>query len=298
MLMIILAFLAGFVLSATAAYYSIVGFVAIFPGAVLSIILMGVALEFGKLVAASWVYRNWKTSPIVIKTYMSLAVMVLMFITSMGVFGFLSKAHLDHSVLGQVDNQYQIETLTANIDSKQKSVDLINRQLDNIDDSLRKYIEMGYVTKGLDQKKQLDAERLKLDEQRQLIETELVDLKSKRNVLTVEVKKIEAEIGPLKYIAELVYGEEEAPKMFDKTVRWVIVLIVSVFDPLAIALLLAANISLMNRIKPVVTIELPPIVTKELDTDSEIVYTANSEPVPVSVMEPVVDDDMGHRYQR
>jgi len=287
MLMTILAFLAGFALSATAAYYSIIGLLAIFPGAVVPIVLMGITLEFGKLVAASWIYRNWRTSPFLIRAYMGLAVLVLMFITSMGIFGFLSKAHLDQSLLGAVDNQYEIETLNSTIESKNKTVALLVRQMDNIDESLSKYIEMGYVTKGLDQKKQLDVERKELDDQRLALENELVELKSKRNTLSIDVKKNEAEIGPLKYIAELVYGEAEAPKMFDKTVRWVIVLIVSVFDPLAIALLIAGNISLMNRVMPVVGEgrRRPIINPEKLDYEPEIVYTANSEPVSISDMD-------------
>lgn len=296
MLMIILALLAGLSLSATAAYYSIIGLVTIFPGAKVPIIIMGIVLEFGKLVAASWIYRNWRISPILIKIYMVLAVLVLIFITSMGIFGFLSKAHLQHTTIDSLDNTYQVETLNSTIESREKRVILIEKQIANIDDSLTRYIELGAVSKGLVQKKNLNAERLELETQRESTEAELIDLKTKRNVLMIEVKKVEAEVGPLRYIAELVYGEENAPKMFDKTVRWIIVLLVAVFDPFAIALLLAANVSLLQRI--------PRIKEgKKVDQNAEMMYTTKSEPEQVVVMDDVcptcsIETTDGHHYQR
>lgn len=282
--MALLAFLAGFALSGTAAYYSIIGLVAIFPGAKIPIIVMGVALEFAKLVAASWIYRNWRTSPKLIKGYMTLAVIVLMFITSMGIFGFLSKSHLDHSLTVGVETTAQIQTLDGRIAAGESRVDFISRQIKSIDDSMTKYIDMGYVTKGLEQMKRFEADRKALEEQRIVAESEVLELKAKRNELEVSVKKQQAEVGPLRYIAELVYGEADAASHFDETVRWVIILLVAVFDPLAIALLLAGNISLMQRIK--VELKAP----EKVDAEAEIVYTANSEPVqPMVIEEPVVE---------
>ncbi|UCF70825.1 MAG: hypothetical protein JSW49_00685, partial [candidate division WOR-3 bacterium] len=249
MFMAILAFLAGFALSATAAWYSIVGLMAIFPGAKVPIIIMGVALEFAKLVAASWIYRNWKKSPFLIRAYMTTAVIVLIFITSMGIFGFLSKSHLEHSLTAGAETRAQIATIDTQLVSREKSRDFLNRQLDALDDSLDRYIELGYVTKGLDQMKQLEEDRKELEAQRATLEEEIIDLNARRNELDVSIKKVEVEVGPLRYIAELIYGEENAPSHFDETVRWVIILLVSVFDPFAVALLLAGNISLIHYAK-------------------------------------------------
>ena len=307
MFMAILAFLAGFALSATAAYYSIVGLMAIFPGAQIPIIIMGVALEFAKLVAASWIYRNWKKSPFLIRAYMTTAVLVLIFITSMGIFGFLSKSHLEHSLTAGAETRAQIATIDTQLVSREKSRDFLNRQLDALDDSLDRYIELGYVTKGLDQMKQLEEDRKELETQRAALEEEIIDLNARRNELDVSIKKVEVEVGPLRYIAELIYGEENAPEHFDETVRWVIILLVSVFDPFAVALLLAGNISLMQQVRP--KREIPyqldttgPAVEDEIishpeagnisvrfDPEDEIVYTANSEPVSPMVMEEEVE---------
>jgi len=295
MFMAILAFLAGFALSATAAWYSIVGLMAIFPGAKVPIIIMGVALEFAKLVAASWIYRNWKKSPFLIRAYMTSAVLVLIFITSMGIFGFLSKSHLEHSLTAGADVTAEIQTIDTKLVSREKSRDFLNRQLDALDDSLDRYIELGYVTKGLDQMKQLEEDRKELEAQRSTLEEEIIQLSARRNELEVSVKKVEVEVGPLRYIAELVYGEENARAHFDQTVRWVIILLVSVFDPFAVALLLAGNISLMQYAKDrgmeKRKLELQPYQldtsgpTENIDPETEIVYTANSEPVPTMVME-------------
>jgi len=268
---------------------------AIFPGAKVPIIIMGVALEFAKLVAASWIYRNWKKSPFLIRAYMTSAVLVLIFITSMGIFGFLSKSHLEHSLTAGADVTAEIQTIDTKLVSREKSRDFLNRQLDALDDSLDRYIELGYVTKGLDQMKQLEEDRKELEAQRSTLEEEIIQLSARRNELEVSVKKVEVEVGPLRYIAELVYGEENARAHFDQTVRWVIILLVSVFDPFAVALLLAGNISLMQYAKDrgmeKRKLELQPYQldtsgpTENIDPETEIVYTANSEPVPTMVME-------------
>lgn len=298
MFMAILAFLAGFALSATAAWYSIVGLMAIFPGAKVPIIIMGVALEFAKLVAASWIYRNWRKSPFLIRMYMTSAVLVLIFITSMGIFGFLSKSHLEHSLTAGAETRAQIATIDTQLVSREKSRDFINRQLDALDDSLDRYIELGYITKGLEQMKQLEEDRRELEAQRATLEEEIIDLNARRNELDVSIKKVEVEVGPLRYIAELVYGEEEAPDHFDETVRWVIILLVSVFDPFAVALLLAGNISLMQQVRPKPKPQLENSIYEhpeagnievKFDPETEIVYTANSEPVPTMVMEEEVE---------
>lgn len=248
MLMVFLLFLSGFLLSVTAAYYSIVGLIAIFPGATVAIVAMGVTLELAKLVAASWLYRNWSQAPFMLKSYLISAVALLMFITSMGIFGFLSKAHLEHSITSSADSSYELQTLEQTIESRQKTATMLERQINNIDASLEKYLtgDVTDVTRGLAQKRRLDAERKELEAERKVVETELIELKTKRNTVATEVKKQEVEVGPLKYIAELIYGES-AESHFDSAVRSVIILLVLVFDPLAVVLLIAGNVSLQLK---------------------------------------------------
>lgn len=248
MLLDYLVLAVALILSGVAAYYSVVGLAAIFSGAFLSVVVMGSALELGKLVAASWLYRNWEEAPKLIKYYLSVAVVVLMFITSMGIFGYLSKAHLETQALMTSDVSAELQTLNDTIESKTNTKVLVEKQIENIDNTLVKYIEMGSVTKGLQEKRRLDGERKQLEQERKAVEQEIVQLKSKKNNLESEIKKIEVEVGPLKYIAELVYGSD-AESHFGSAVRMVIILLILVFDPLAVILLIAANSNFVNKQK-------------------------------------------------
>ena len=243
MLLDYLVLAVALILSGVAAYYSVVGLAAIFSGAFFSIVLMGSALELGKLVAASWLYRNWDEAPKLIKYYLTVAVVVLMFITSMGIFGYLSKAHLETSATMSSGITTELQTINDTIESKTNTKVLVEKQIENIDNTLVKYIELGSVTKGLQEKRKLDGERKQLEEERKAVEKELIELKAQKNKLESEVKKIEVEVGPLKYIAELIYGSD-AESHFDSAVRLVIIILILVFDPLAVILLIAANFKL------------------------------------------------------
>lgn len=231
-------------LSGVAAYYSIVGLAAIFSGAFFSIVLMGSALELGKLVSASWLYQNWDEAPKLMKYYLSTAIIVLMFITSMGIFGYLSKAHLETAALATSDTTAEIQTLVDTIESRNNSKILVEKQLAGIDNILVKYIELGSVTKGIQEKKKQTQERRELEIERKGIDKETIELKSKLNTLRARQAKIEVEVGPLKYIAELMYGRDGAKDHLDSSVRMVIILLIIVFDPLAVILLIAANFNL------------------------------------------------------
>lgn len=250
-----LVFLSGFLLSSTAAYYSIIGLISIFPGAKVAIIAMGATLELSKLVAASWLYRNWKEAPSLIKGYLLSSIVILMIITSMGIFGFLSKSHLEHQVTSTSEVTAQIQTLDQSIASREKNAKMLERQLNNIDTSLEKYLEKDDVTKGLQAKRRLDKERNVLETERKNVEADLLQLQSQRNALSLEVKKQEVEIGPLKYIAELIYGQD-AESHFDSAVRMVIILLIVVFDPLAVILLIAGNFSLERNTIPTTPLPL------------------------------------------
>ena len=247
MLGILIVFLSAISISVIAAGYSIMGLATLFAGAVIPIIAMGSALEVGKLVAASWLYNNWR-NPLVpksIKAYLTSAVVVLIFITSMGIFGFLSKAHLDQ-VQPVSSNNIKIELIDKQINQQQIIIDRSQKTLDQLDKALDKYIDMEYVTRGLKERKKQEEERNLLTTTINNASDMIGELTLQKAELSLEQDKIEAEVGPIKYIAELIYGDE-AKDHFDKAVRWVIIVLIFVFDPLAVLLLIAANISLRTR---------------------------------------------------
>ena len=243
MFLTILTFLSAISISIIAAGYSIVGLATLFAGAVVPIILMGSALEVGKLVAASWLYHNWNSEvPRLLKLYLFIAIIVLIFITSLGIFGFLSKAHLDQ-VKPTSSNNIKIELLNNQIKSQELIIERSQKTLTLLDKALEVYIDKEYVTRGLKERKKQKPERDVLTLAINEASDKIAELSDKKGSLKLEQDKIEAEVGPIKYVAELIYGEN-AKDMFDHAVRVVILILIFVFDPLAVLLLIAANISL------------------------------------------------------
>ena len=243
MFLTILTFLSAISISVIAAGYSIIGLATLFAGAVIPIIAMGSALEVGKLVAASWLYNDWNSNvPRLLKAYLFGAIIVLIFITSIGIFGFLSKAHLDQ-VKPTSGNNIKIELLDNQINQQQKIIDRSQKTLDQLDKALEVYIEKEFVTRGLKERKKQEEERNTLNNAINNASDKIAELTNQKASLSLEQNKIEAEVGPIKYVAELIYGEN-AEDNFDKAVRIVILILIFVFDPLAVLLLIAANISL------------------------------------------------------
>jgi len=243
MFLTILTFLSAISISIIAAGYSIIGLATLFAGAVIPIIAMGSALEVGKLVAASWLYHNWNSDvPRLLKGYLFGAIIILVFITSMGIFGFLSKAHLDQ-VKPTSSNNIKIELLDNQIKSQQLIIDRSQKTLTLLDKALEVYIDKEFVTRGLKERRKQEPERLELNTAIKEASNEIGRLSEEKGTLSLEQNKIEAEVGPIKYVAELIYGEN-AEDNFDKSVRIVILILIFVFDPLAVLLLIAANISL------------------------------------------------------
>lgn len=242
MIFALVLFASALFLSTVAAFYSIVGLVSIFPAAELPIIIMGASLEVCKLVAASWLYRNWITAPSLIKYYFTISVVVLSFITSMGIFGFLSKAHIEQTTITG-DNSLQIELLDKKIQREQKRItdaELVISQLDQAVQTLMDYDRVRGPNGAIATREKQKAERADLNiiiDNAQVIITEL---QQEKFILNREQIAFEAEVGPIKYIADFIYGEADK-KLIEKAVRAVIVIIVLVFDPLAIILLIAAN---------------------------------------------------------
>jgi len=243
MFLTLLTFLSAISISVIAAGYSIIGLATLFAGAVIPIIAMGSALEVGKLVAASWLYHNWNNDvPRLLKGYLFGAIIILIFITSMGIFGFLSKAHLDQ-VKPTTGNNIKIELLDNQINQQEKIIDRSQKTLTLLDKALEVYIDKEYVTRGLKERKKQKPERDALTLAINEASDEIFKLTNQKASLSLEQDKIEAEVGPIKYVAELIYGEN-AEDNFDHAVRIVILILIFVFDPLAVLLLIAANISL------------------------------------------------------
>ena len=231
-------------ISAVAAYYSIVGLMAIFSAAAFSIAVMGVVLEIGKLVTASWLYQNWKTVPKVLKYYLTSAVVILMFITSMGIFGYLSKSHIDAGTnTSQVT--VKLDRVNSRIASEQKTIDRAERQLENLDKALERYVELGAVSKGLDRRISQEEERIKLTNMVNKSQDKIDVYLDEKSEYELEIKNFEVEVGPLKYISALIYGDD-ALTFLENAVRWVILILVFVFDPLAVLLVVAANITIRD----------------------------------------------------
>ena len=245
MVLAVITLLTALAISAVAAYYSIIGLIAIFSAAVIPIAVMGVVLETGKLVTASWLYQHWKRTPTLLKSYLVSSVIVLMFITSMGIFGFLSKAHIEQTTINS-DNTLQIELIESQIQRERTDIQRAENTLLQLDNALEKYVELGAVTKGLNARKDQQGERNELNTTIDESTDAIATLTQKKSELNADRIAIEAEVGPIKYIAELIYGESTTGVLED-AVRGVILIIVFVFDPLAVLLLVAANQSLLQE---------------------------------------------------
>ena len=220
--MTFLTLLCALALSGIAAYYSVIGLAAIFTGAFWPIVFMGSVLEASKLVTTSWLYRNWKNCPFLLKSYLTFAVVILMVITSMGIFGFLSKAHID-STMDAGANSIEVKTLVQQEKITKERLDyLLARAKDPSTASNR------------------------LDKQIQDTQKELTEINRKKLPLLKESNKLTAEVGPIKYVGDMIYGTDD-DNALDKAVRLVIMLIMVVFDPLAVLLLIAANISMKEK---------------------------------------------------
>jgi hypothetical protein len=228
-----------------AIYYSVAGLTAIFAAAVIPIIIMGVSLEVGKLVATIWLKQNWDTAPILIRTYLIAAIIVLMAITSLGIFGFLSKAHQDQTIpsgdvaakVSLIDEK--IKTERENIDANRKTLTQLDAAVDQV--MARSTSEEG-AAKSSQIRKSQQKERGQLLADNERSQKAISVLQTEKAPIAAELRKVEAEVGPIKYIAAFFYGETN-PTILEKAVTWVIITLIVVFDPLAVILLLASQTS-------------------------------------------------------
>jgi len=222
-------------LAGTAAYFSIIGLMTIFSGAALSIAFMASILEFGKVVSAAWLHYEWDRINNLVRAYFTTAVLVLMLITSMGIFGFLSKAHIDSSL---TSDSYSLEAsiVDKRLEGKQLQLNNLTGRLENLDYVLQtsKPEDRNYVNRVQTE------ERNEINESIDILVADIVKLNEQKMPIQKLQLEQEAELGPVKYIADMIYGEE-AKSYYDNAVRWVILTIIFVFDPLAIMLLIVST---------------------------------------------------------
>jgi hypothetical protein len=280
-IMAYMALFSGLTISAVAIYYSVAGLVSIFAAAAVPIIVMGAVLEISKLIATVWLKLNWQRAPIFIRTYLLVAIAILMLITSMGIFGFLSKAHSDSGLVSG-DVQAKISVYDEKIKTERENIDAARKALSQMDAQVNERLSRSTDDRGAERavqiRRQQQAERTRLQNDISRSQSTIAELNEERAPIAAEVRKVEAEVGPIKYIAKLIYGDNTDANLLEKAVTWVIIIIVIVFDPLAVILLLASQYSFQwfrqareeekaegdSPLGPVVVVDdQPPTVTEQ-----------------------------------
>ena len=243
-----LALFSGLFLSLVAEYYSLLGLTAIFAAAVIPVIIMGVALGLGKVAATLWLKQNWKIAPITVRVYLAVAIAILMLVTSMGIFGLLSKAHSDQTLVGG-DVLAKINVYDEKIKTERESIDVNRKALQQMDQGIDQIMGRstteGSAEKAVAIRKGQQKERQRILSEISTSQQTINNLNNERAPIAAEVRKVEAEVGPIKYIAAFVYGNTD-PTILEKAVTWVIITIIVVFDPMALILLLASQISFQD----------------------------------------------------
>lgn len=231
-------------LSAVAAYYSVAGLTAIFAAATIPVIIMGGSLELGKIVATVWLHNNWRRAGLAFKLYLIPAITFLMLLTSMGIFGYLSKAHSDQSLVSG-DVQAKIAIYDEKIRTEKDNIDASRKAIKQLDEAVDQVMGRSTDERGAERSVQIrrsqQAERGRLFKEIEQSQKKIAALNEERAPIAAEIRKVEAEVGPIKYIAALIYGDNPDANLLERAVRWMIIMIVLVFDPLALTLILAAN---------------------------------------------------------
>lgn len=235
-LMGITTLVVAILISAIAGYFSIVGLAALFAARAIPVIIMGTALEVGKLVAATWLKLNWKERTVakLHKGYLLVATVVLMLITSLGIFGFLSAGHLEQNAplagLSIQSQQFQTQLDQTTANNKR-----IEGRLAQIDTNINAFLTAGSATKGLRASTALKVERDTLAAEMEANNKTINDLNTKLAPIKQQSTEVEAKLGPVKFVAQALGYEDP-----EVAVRIIIMLIISAFDPLAVILILSA----------------------------------------------------------
>lgn len=267
-------------LSAVAAWYSIIGLTAIFAAAIIPIVIMGSILEVAKLTATVWLHEHWNRCRWFMRLYLVSAVIILMIITSMGIFGFLSRAHIEQSApIG--DTAAQIEIIEEKIEIQQQVIAQYRQDLEILNQQIERFNQLGAVTRGVAARATQQAERETIFDQIAQSQQAITELRQQRAPLAADIRKIETEVGPIKYIAALIYGDNPDQDLLEKAVRWMIMLLVVVFDPLAIMLVLAATQSLKWERQKLVNTD--KILSSAAQSDSEYQPPVSDSSEPLTV---------------
>jgi len=236
--------LVALTVSTIAAWYSIIGLTTIFAGAVVPVIIMGSVLELAKITTTVWLRKYWHRAGLLLKLYLVPAVMAIALITSMGIFGFLSKAHIDQGI-GTGDIGAQVSLLDEKIKTERDNIDTSKKALQQMDAQVDQMLSRTDTDKGAEKAVQIRRnqakERAALQSDIAKSQAAIKSFNEERIPIASQLRKTEAEVGPIKYIAALIYGDNPDQNILEKAVRWVIILLVIVFDPLALMLVLAAN---------------------------------------------------------
>jgi uncharacterized protein YoxC len=253
--MTLITFFSALFISTIAAWFSIAGLIAIFPGAPVAVGLMGAALELGKLVSASWIYRFWQKTNILMRMYFIVAVMVLSLITSVGIFGYLTRAHVE-GTQGLDANTEQITMLDEQITAERDNITSSRQALQQMDAAVNNMVgDVNRVERAVQIRNSQRRERTSLTASITESNTKIQQLQKQKAELNVGQRKLETEVGPIKYVAQLVYGTDDATTL-DKAIQLLTLMLIFVFDPLAILLVIAANLTMKrDEQKPVV---IPP----------------------------------------
>ena len=275
-----LTLLSGLSISAVAVYYSVSGLTAIFSAAVIPIIIMGVTLEISKLIATVWLKQNWSITPYTIKAYLMVAILVLMMITSLGIFGFLSKAHSDQSLVSG-DVMARIAIYDEKIRTEKENIDVNRHALKQMDEAVDQVMSRSTSETGAGRavniRKSQAKERSRLLNEISTMQKNIVQLNEERAPIAAEVRKVDAEVGPIKYIAAFFYGSTD-PALLERAVTWVIITLIVVFDPLAVVLLLASQVSFQNFKKRIQEGDSPAGTQAVVDPQPPTVTDSADEP--------------------
>ena len=274
------------------AYYSITGLAAIFSGAVVPILIMGGSLELGKVTAAVWLKNNWERAGLQYKFYLVPAVAMLMLITSMGIFGYLSKAHNDQNLVSG-DVQSKIAIYDEKIKTAKENIESDRKQLKQMDEAVDQVMGRSTDEKGADKanaiRKSQQRDRVSLAKDIEANQKIIASLNDQAAPIRAEVRKVEAEVGPIKYIAKLIYDDNPDANILEKAVTWVIMIIVAVFDPLALVLILAAQQTLKWAREDQEDKESDILIREELEELERDLSTVKTEEPPPEVFDDTPD---------
>jgi hypothetical protein len=286
--MAFLLYFTAIVLSGIAAYYSVIGLIAIFSAAAIPVAIMGGSLEVAKLVVASWLYRYWRVIPLLMRGYFITALLILMLITSMGIFGFLSKAHNDQNLISG-DVLSKIAIYDEKIKIAKENIDANRRSLKQMDEAVDQTMGRSTSESGADKAVQIRRsqarERTRLLKDIEAEQKKITELNEARAPIAAEVRKVEAEVGPLKYIAALIYDDTTDTSTLERAVRWLIIMLIVVFDPLAVLMLIAANLTQIRTRKEETPVQSESTLSHEKEitkNDTEYKIIPDQAVMPVA----------------